>query len=107
MDLSNLSPAELQALIATAEKEIVVRKKEKRSECLNALRELAESYGFKLSEFIEGVEEVKTKTQTRKPAAAKYRNPENESETWTGRGIAPKWLQAKLAAGFTKEQFAI
>jgi DNA-binding protein H-NS len=39
--------------------------------------------------------------------AAKYRNPENPSETWAGRGLAPKWLAAKLKEGMKKEDFLI
>src|SRR5687767_13094392 len=28
--------------------------------------------------------------------APKYRNPNNKSETWAGRGARPKWLQALM-----------
>lgn len=31
--------------------------------------------------------------------APKYQNPTNHAETWTGRGIAPKWIQALKADG--------
>lgn len=37
--------------------------------------------------------------------AAKYRGP--NGETWTGRGLMPKWLAALVAAGGTKEQYLI
>lgn len=37
--------------------------------------------------------------------AAKYRGP--NGETWSGRGLTPKWLATLLAAGSTKEQFLI
>lgn len=40
-----------------------------------------------------------------KPAAAKYRGP--NGETWSGRGLTPRWLTALLSQGQTKEQFAI
>ena len=36
---------------------------------------------------------------------AKYRGP--NGETWTGRGLAPRWLQAELSQGKTKEEFAV
>jgi DNA-binding protein H-NS len=39
--------------------------------------------------------------------AAKYRNPENPSETWAGRGMRPRWLQALLEQGRSVEEFAI
>ena len=31
--------------------------------------------------------------------APKYRNPENPSETWAGRGLKPRWLTAALEIG--------
>ncbi len=37
--------------------------------------------------------------------APKFRGP--NGETWTGRGLMPRWLSALVASGKTKEQFAI
>lgn len=37
--------------------------------------------------------------------AAKYRGP--NGETWSGRGLTPKWLSALIAQGLPKESFAI
>ena len=39
------------------------------------------------------------------PVAVKYRGP--NGETWTGRGLMPKWLAALVATGDTKEQYLI
>jgi DNA-binding protein H-NS len=37
--------------------------------------------------------------------AAKYKGP--NGETWSGRGLTPKWLASLVAAGSTKEQYLI
>lgn len=37
----------------------------------------------------------------------KYRNPNEPSETWSGRGKTPRWLTAALKTGHTIEEFAI
>ena len=37
--------------------------------------------------------------------AAKFRGPNGES--WSGRGLMPRWLSALVAQGKTKEEFAI
>lgn len=37
--------------------------------------------------------------------AAKYRGP--KGETWSGRGLMPRWLSALVAQGQAKEDFAI
>ncbi len=40
-----------------------------------------------------------------KSAAAKFKGP--NGETWSGRGLTPRWLSALVAQGRTKEEFAI
>ena len=39
--------------------------------------------------------------------APKYRNPENPSETWAGRGLKPRWLTAAMKSDKKLEDFAI
>jgi len=39
--------------------------------------------------------------------APKYRNPQNRSETWAGRGATPRWLRAYIKSGRKLEDFAI
>jgi DNA-binding protein H-NS len=42
-----------------------------------------------------------------KKVAPKYRNPDDPSQTWAGRGAQPRWLKAHLSAGRSREEFAI
>ncbi len=63
------------------------------------MAELAEKRGFKLQELIG-----RGKGKTRAP---KYANPENPSQTWTGRGRKPNWLVSKVSKGAKMEAFAI
>lgn len=44
-------------------------------------------------------------TAVTKHAAAKFRGPNGES--WSGRGLMPRWLSALVAQGRTREEFAI
>jgi DNA-binding protein H-NS len=37
----------------------------------------------------------------------KYRNPDEPSETWSGRGKQPRWLTAALKTGHKIEEFII
>lgn len=39
------------------------------------------------------------------PAPVKFRGP--NGETWTGRGLMPRWLTAMVASGKSKESFAV
>lgn len=47
----------------------------------------------------------KTAAPVTRQAAAKFRGP--NGETWSGRGLMPRWLTALVAQGKTKEDFAI
>jgi DNA-binding protein H-NS len=44
---------------------------------------------------------------TRGPVAPKYRNPENRTETWAGRGLKPRWLAAAIKGGKTLDDFLV
>ena len=39
------------------------------------------------------------------PVAVKFRGP--NGETWSGRGLTPKWLTSLVAQGQSKESFAV
>lgn len=47
----------------------------------------------------------KSVSSVSKQAAAKYRGP--NGETWSGRGLTPRWLAALVAEGRTKDEFLI
>lgn len=73
---------------------------------------LIESRGFTIAE-IFGItspgrgRKAKPIDDARVHVAPKYRNPENQAETWTGRGRQPKWVAAKIAAGGTLDSLKI
>ena len=63
---------------------------------------LAREIGYSLAEL------VGTETKSaRSPAAAKYRHPENQALTWSGRGRKPQWFVEALEAGKTASDIAI
>ncbi|HEX5312480.1 H-NS histone family protein [Aquabacterium sp.] len=47
-----------------------------------------------------------TSANAGRKVAPKYRNAAT-GETWTGRGLQPKWVQAAIASGKKLEDFAI
>jgi DNA-binding protein H-NS len=42
---------------------------------------------------------AKSKNMKRGKVAPKYRNPENHNETWSGRGLRPRWMCAAMNDG--------
>lgn len=60
----------------------------------------------KLARAVKGTPKAARSSQKSGPAvAAKYRGP--NGETWSGRGLTPRWLAALIAQGKAKEEFAI
>ena len=78
------------------------KRKEDRDETRRALEELAEKRGFSVSDLFGSAGRKKGGK-----VAVKYINPENRSETWTGRGRTPRWLAEKLKKGAKIDQFEI
>lgn len=102
-DFNNLSETEIQALIENAAKALKDRQSSKRKEVIAQIKELAASIGVTV-DIHEG-----DKKADKKPSkvAARYVNPANATQTWTGRGLAPKWMQELLASGRNKAEFEI
>jgi DNA-binding protein H-NS len=50
---------------------------------------------------------ARSKSTFGRTVAPKYRNPENPSETWAGRGLKPRWLSAAIRAGRNIDDFRI
>jgi len=102
-EYSNLSESELQAVIENAENALKEKKTKKRKEVIAQIKELAASIGVSVSINEDSAVAVKTV----KKVAAKYRNPDDHTQTWTGRGVSPKWMQALIKAGRDKSEFLI
>jgi DNA-binding protein H-NS len=47
----------------------------------------------------------KRSAKSANPVAAKYRGP--NGETWSGRGLTPRWLATLVTEGRNKEEFAL
>lgn len=103
IDLSSLSLSELKALPEQLEAEIARRQGEEKSKLLEELEKLAAQKGFSLQDLAGN----SLKKSPRTKVAAKYRNPVDQSLTWTGRGRQPKWVVAFIEAGGTLEQLSI
>lgn len=65
----------------------------------------AKELGFSLAELTAA---AAAKGKTHVPVVAKYRNPKNPEETWSGRGRQPRWLTVALTSvGAKLQDFAI
>ncbi len=103
IDLNPLSLKELKDLHGQVAKAIAGFEDRKKKEALAALEEKARDLGFSLSE-LTGVAPAGRK---RSASAAKYRNPANADDTWTGRGRKPRWYADALKSGKSPEDMMI
>jgi DNA-binding protein H-NS len=101
-NLNNLSLRELKDLQSQVVKAIATFEDRKKKEALAELQEVARAKGFTLEE-LTGASVVRR----RAPASAKYANPANPADTWSGRGRKPRWFIEALAAGKQPEDLAI
>ncbi|APW44162.1 H-NS family nucleoid-associated regulatory protein [Rhodoferax saidenbachensis] len=60
---------------------------------------------FAAGKAAKAVKSAKGPKKSAQPVAAKYRGP--NGETWSGRGLTPKWLAALVAQGQSKDAFLI
>lgn len=101
-DLEKLSHSELTALEARIERLKIEKRESERIALRAKLTELAREHGFDIRELI-GYGKGRNGA-----VAAKYRDPQNPSNTWTGRGRMPRWMAAAMKGGKTrKEDFLI
>ncbi|MCK9619879.1 MAG: H-NS histone family protein [Methylobacter sp.] len=102
-EYQNLSEHELQAVIENAEKALKNKQANKRKEVIAQIKELAASIDVS----VEIHEPEKASTRKGSKVAIKYRHPDDLNKTWTGRGVAPKWMQELLSAGHDRSEFEV
>lgn len=100
INLDNLSHGELVQLISDAQKALKSLETRRKAEAKRAAESAAKQYGFSLDDIMSAG--VKTSK-----GAPKYANPDDASQTWTGRGRKPNWVIDALAAGKPLEDMAI
>jgi DNA-binding protein H-NS len=104
MDISTLSVAELKSLLEMIPAEIKAREKAEKAKIRKEIDELARKHGYSLEELLgEAAEKV---VKVKKPAPIRYRSADGQS-CWSGRGRTPLWMAEALAAGKSKQDFAV
>jgi DNA-binding protein H-NS len=100
INVDKMSLKDLLDLQTKVERAISTAKDRERSEIKQKIASLAENAGFSVGELFGS-------RGRGRAVAAKYVNPDNRSETWTGRGRKPNWLVAKLGKGAKIDDFAV
>ncbi|MEO9575173.1 MAG: H-NS histone family protein [Tateyamaria sp.] len=103
--LEKMSRSELEKLRNDVDKAIVDLRKKEKQDALAAAQKAAAEFGFSLEE-LTGKRSGKGAGKGTK-AEAKYLNPENPTQTWTGKGRQPNWFKAAVSGGKSADDLLI
>jgi len=115
---------EIQSQIEKLQKKAIEIKKREFTKAVKEIRSMMTAFGITLKDLQPAKVAVKNagskgaglkkraakrgaaaKTKESSSVPAKFRGP--NGETWSGRGLMPRWLSALVAKGRTKEEFAV
>ena len=110
--LNEYTLLQLKQLQARIAKEVSKRESDSKAALLKRLRKLAREEGIELEELLGTDESTTTQAKGTKagkkppassakktPRPAKYRNPNNLDQGWSGRGRKPAWFEAWVNNG--------
>ncbi len=106
INLGNLSERELKALQRGVENQLKTTRTRAISaatqELQDAAQKIAKKHGLNASDLLG------RKRKSRKPPVPpKYRNPNDHSQTWSGRGRQPAWFREATAKGKSTKSLEI
>ena len=96
IDLKGLDVEQLSGLVGKIQTEMATREKRKRQALRSELERRVTDEGYKMGDIFPELGNSTPAKGRRRKLPAKYRNPQNPDETWTGIGRSPKWVQSIL-----------
>ena len=105
MNIKEIETEEINRLIDELKNELKLRIEKEKTKFLDEIRDKADFFSISVEDLmVEACAPKKRKTGKIKP---RYHNPDNQAETWTGRGYKPKWIVAQLERGKQLEDMLI
>ncbi len=99
VNLEDMSKKQLEKLMKDVQLALLAVEKKEMKEAKKAAEKAAAKYGFSLAELTDGAKAGRRKGAAKSPGVAKFANPEDPSQTWTGKGRQPAWYKAAVEAG--------
>ena len=100
-EIDRMSFKELQDLEMKIKRAKSTAQEKTRTDLKQKVEAMVASAGFKLTDLFGG------RGGKGRKVAAKYVNPDDASETWTGRGRKPNWLVDAVKKGAKIESFSV
>ena len=105
VDIKKLTQTQLNDLINKAEQRKVELEKEKVVKVREKINKLLKDEGFSFEDVFGNRGARRTRRTGKVPP--KYQNPDDPSQTWSGRGKRPRWFNAALKAGKKEKDLLI
>lgn len=109
-DLKSMTRKELEKLSADVKKALLSSKARDRRDALKAAEKAAAEFGFSLNDLAKDKAPssvAKPKKKKGKPAAARFANPNDPTQTWTGKGRQPFWFKNAVEGGTSPDALEI
>jgi DNA-binding protein H-NS len=103
-ELLTLSRKELQDLRNQIDEAMRSAERNERKVALEEAAKAAAKFGYSLSDLVDA---KSTSKAGKSKLPAKYRNPENPEQTWSGRGRRPQWVNSAIEEGRVLEDFEV
>ncbi len=107
-DLSDYTLGELKGLLFDVQKEIKERQRDELRQARERIAAIARDVGVPVGDLLARGAGTGTGTGNKEAGnkgAARYRNPADASQTWSGRGRHPQWLSDALDDGKSLDDF--
>lgn len=110
--MSTVSLSELISQREALDRQIAETQQAQRAETIAKIKAMMLESGVSLADLADGESVRASKYLRARPKSpngvvpVKYRNA-STGETWTGRGMQPKWLRAAIEAGAKTEDFLV
>lgn len=112
LDISKLSYPELVELSKKLDQEIAAKRVEEIKVLADGYIKKVQAAGFSAAEAIAALQPyiggaAKAKRRSAGSPEARYRDPANPENTWSGRGLPAKWLASYEAQGRSRDEFKV
>ncbi len=104
--MTKIQISDLMAQKAALEQQIAEMQRAERGEAVAKVKAMMAEYGLTLADIGSSSKAAAAPKKATAKVAAKFHNAAT-GDTWSGRGLKPKWLTAALASGRALSEFAV
>lgn len=109
-DLEKMNRSALEKLKSSVEETLEKLAEQDKKAAFVAAEKAVAAYGFSLAEIARDTvtaQMQKTKSGPKTVSPPKYCNPDDNDQTWTGKGRQPEWFKSAIAQGKTPDMMEI